>query len=121
MCECCSSHKRPVNEIIAVTGKGGTGKTTLVSLMTRILHSKGFSVLAVDADPAVSLTYALGCSPAKTIADCFKFRNKVGMDVALEALRDAWRKRKVTMADLDRFAKIDRVTNVMRPYLEMLT
>ena len=69
MCECCSSHKRPVNEIIAVTGKGGTGKTTLVSLMTRILHSKGFSVLAVDADPAVSLTYALGCSPSKTIAD----------------------------------------------------
>jgi predicted transcriptional regulator of viral defense system len=59
-------------------------------------------------------------SPAKTIADCFKFRNKVGLDVALEALRDAWRKRKVTMAELDRFAKIDRVTNVMRPYLEML-
>jgi predicted transcriptional regulator of viral defense system len=60
-------------------------------------------------------------NPAKTIADCFKFRNKVGLDVALEALRDAWRKRTVTMADLDRFAKIDRVTNVMRPYLEMLT
>jgi len=60
-------------------------------------------------------------NPAKTIADCFKFRNKVGLDVALEALRDAWHKRKVTMADLDRFAKIDRVTNVMRPYLEMLT
>lgn len=58
--------------------------------------------------------------PAKTVADCFKFRSKVGLDVALEALRDAWRKRKVTMADLDRFAKIDRVTNVMRPYLEML-
>ncbi len=69
MCECCSSHKRPVNEIIAVTGKGGTGKTTLVSLMTRILQEKGFSVLAVDADPAVSLTYALGCSPVRTIAD----------------------------------------------------
>jgi len=60
-------------------------------------------------------------NPAKTIADCFKFRNKVGLDVALEALRDAWRKRRVTMADLDRFAKIDRVTNIMRPYLEMLT
>ena len=59
--------------------------------------------------------------PAKTIADCFRFRSKVGLDVALEALREAWRKRKVTMADLDRFAKIDRVTNVMRPYLEMLT
>lgn len=58
--------------------------------------------------------------PAKTIADCFKFRNKVGLDVALEALREAWRARKVTMADLDRFAKIDRVANVMRPYLEMV-
>ena len=60
-------------------------------------------------------------NPAKTIADCFKFRNKVGLDVALEALRDAWRKRKVAMGELDRFSRIDRVTNVMRPYLEMLT
>jgi hypothetical protein len=69
----------------------------------------------------VSQTSVSSTSPAKTIADSFKFRNKIGLDVALEALRDAWRKRKVTMADLDRFAKIDRVTNVMRPYLEMLT
>jgi CO dehydrogenase maturation factor len=69
MCECCSSHNEHVNEIIAVTGKGGTGKTTLVALMTRILRSEGFSVLAVDADPAVSLTYALGCAPTTTIAD----------------------------------------------------
>jgi hypothetical protein len=37
--------------------------------------------------------------PAKTVADCFRFRNKVGLDVDLEALRDAWRKRQVTMAD----------------------
>lgn len=60
-------------------------------------------------------------NPAKTVADCFKFRNKVGLDIALEALRDAWRKRKVTMVELDRFAATNRVTNVMRPYLEMLT
>ena len=60
-------------------------------------------------------------NPAKTLADCFKFRNKVGLDLALEALRDAWRKRKVTMVELDRFAATNRVTNVMRPYLEMLT
>jgi predicted transcriptional regulator of viral defense system len=59
-------------------------------------------------------------NPAKTVADCFKFRNKVGLDIALEALRDAWRKRKVTMVELDRFAATNRVTNVMRPYLEML-
>jgi hypothetical protein len=60
-------------------------------------------------------------SPAKTVADCFKFRNKLGVDVAIEALADAWRKELVTMADLWYFAKVDRVTNVMRPYLETLT
>jgi predicted transcriptional regulator of viral defense system len=60
-------------------------------------------------------------NPAKAVADCFKFRNKVGLDIAVEALKDAWRKRKVTMAELDRFAATNRVTHVMRPYLEMLT
>lgn len=74
MCECCRESHTSKNEIIAVTGKGGTGKTTLVALMTRILRSKGYSVLAVDADPAVSLAYALGGNPVKTIAD---FRNRL--------------------------------------------
>ncbi|UPG90837.1 AbiEi antitoxin N-terminal domain-containing protein [Luteibacter aegosomaticola] len=60
-------------------------------------------------------------SIAKTIADCFKFRNKIGLDVAVEALADAWRRDLVSMDDLWRFAKIDRVANVMRPYLESLT
>ena len=58
---------------------------------------------------------------AKTIADCFKFRNKIGLDVALEALREGWRERKatkVTMQALWHYAKVDRVANVMRPYLE---
>ena len=57
-------------------------------------------------------------SVAKTVADCFKFRNKLGLDVALEALREARRKKKVTADELWRYAKIDRVANVMRPYLE---
>lgn len=57
---------------------------------------------------------------AKTIADCFKFRNKIGLDVALEALRDGWHQRKVTMDDLWHYATIDRMTNVMRPYLEAM-
>lgn len=60
-------------------------------------------------------------NPAKTIADCFKFRNKIGLDVALEALREGWNKHKVTMDDLWYYATIDRVANVMRPYLEALT
>ena len=59
--------------------------------------------------------------PAKTVADCFKYRNKIGIDVAIEALRDCWRQRKATMDDLWKFAKVCRVANVMRPYLESLT
>jgi predicted transcriptional regulator of viral defense system len=57
-------------------------------------------------------------SVAKTVTDCFKFRNKIGLDVALEALKDAWRKRKITMAEISHFAKINRVEKVMQPYLE---
>jgi predicted transcriptional regulator of viral defense system len=55
---------------------------------------------------------------AKTVADCFKFRNKIGLDVALEALREAWNDKRATMDDLWRYAEICRVANVMRPYLE---
>jgi predicted transcriptional regulator of viral defense system len=58
---------------------------------------------------------------AKTVADCFKFRNRVGLDVALEALRDGWRGRQFTMDKLWHFAQICRVERVMRPYLESLT
>ena len=58
---------------------------------------------------------------AKTIADCFKFRNKIGLDVALEALKEAWRAKRVTMDELWHFGQICRVQNVMRPYLEGLT
>ncbi|MFQ5755487.1 MAG: type IV toxin-antitoxin system AbiEi family antitoxin domain-containing protein [Acidiferrobacterales bacterium] len=60
-------------------------------------------------------------NPAKTVADCFKYRNKIGLDVALEALRECWRARRCTMDDLWRYAKICRVQNVMRPYLESLS
>lgn len=58
---------------------------------------------------------------AKTVADCFKYRNKIGLDVALEALREAWRERRMTSDDLWRHAKTCRVANVMRPYLDSLT
>ena len=57
---------------------------------------------------------------AKTVADCFKYRNKIGLDVALEALREAWREKSMTSEDLWRYAKVCRVANVMRPYLESL-
>jgi predicted transcriptional regulator of viral defense system len=57
-------------------------------------------------------------SVAKTLADLFKFRNRIGIDVALEALRDAWRERRFTMEALDRAARVCRVERVMRPYIE---
>ncbi len=58
---------------------------------------------------------------AKTLADCFKYRNKIGLDVVLEALREAWKARKFTMDELDHYAGVCRVRHVMRPYLEALT
>ena len=56
----------------------------------------------------------------KTVADCFKYRNKIGLDVALEALQESWNQNRVTMDSLWHYAKICRVQNVMRPYLESL-
>ena len=58
---------------------------------------------------------------AKTVADCFKYRNKIGLDVALEALQDGWSRRKLSMDALWHYATVDRVANVMRPYLESVT
>lgn len=57
---------------------------------------------------------------AKTVVDCFKHRNKIGLDVALEALKDVRAKRKASADDLWRYAKICRVASVMRPYLEVV-
>jgi predicted transcriptional regulator of viral defense system len=57
---------------------------------------------------------------AKTIADCFKFRNKIGMEVALEALREGFRQRKCTPDEIQKFARVDRVERVVLPYLEAL-
>ena len=59
-------------------------------------------------------------NPAKTVADCFKFRNKVGMDVAIEALRESLRLRLCTRSEIHKYADICRVRRVIRPYMELL-
>jgi predicted transcriptional regulator of viral defense system len=59
-------------------------------------------------------------SAAKTVADCFKFRNKIGLDIAIEALKDCLRQKKANVNDIYRYAKICRVSNVIRPYMESL-
>ena len=77
--------------------------------------SAGIDVVRIDKVPV--RVY----SPEKTIADCFKYRNKIGLDVAIEALRTyKQRKRKPDMQALTKFAQIDRVLRVMRPYLEAM-
>jgi predicted transcriptional regulator of viral defense system len=75
----------------------------------------GITRLKVDGSTQIPVT-----NIAKTIADCFKFRNKIGLDVALEALREAWQQKRVTMDELWVAAEHCRVTNVIRPYLESL-
>lgn len=75
-----------------------------VGVETRVIDGVGVQVTCV----------------AKTVADCFKFRNKIGLDVALEALRDALKSRKANADELWKYAKINRVTNVMRPYLDVV-
>jgi len=59
-------------------------------------------------------------SPEKTIADCFKYRNKIGLDTAIEALKLCWERKHPKVDDLMQFARICRVEKVMRPYLEVL-
>jgi predicted transcriptional regulator of viral defense system len=60
-------------------------------------------------------------TPARTVVDCFRYRNKVGQDVALEALRDAVRSRKATVSEIDRAAEVCRIRTVIGPYLEALS
>ncbi|MDT9178455.1 MAG: hypothetical protein P5702_13150 [Limnospira sp. PMC 1291.21] len=57
----------------------------------------------------------------KTVVDCFKFRHKIGLDIALEALRECWQQQRCSMDELWYYAKVCRMRNVMRPYLESLT
>ncbi len=56
----------------------------------------------------------------KTVADCFKFRNKIGLDVALEALREYRKSEAFNIETLLNYARIDRVERVIKPYLEAI-
>lgn len=86
----------------------------------RIVRMSGAAMTqGIDEIDVAGTTVRVFCI-AKTVADCFKFRNKIGLDVALEALQEAWRGRRVSMDALWRYAEICRVANVMRPYIESL-
>jgi predicted transcriptional regulator of viral defense system len=59
-------------------------------------------------------------SAAKTVADCFKFRNKIGLNIAIEALKDCLRQKRASINEIYRYTKVCRVSNVIRPYMEAL-
>jgi len=87
------------------------------------IHVYWFSAKAIEAgveEHAIDdVTVRIFC-PEKTIADCFKYRNKLGLDVAMEALRFYCKRRRPNLDELMRYALIDRVQNIMRPYLEAM-
>ena len=60
-------------------------------------------------------------SPAKTIVDCFRFRNKIGTDIAISAMREALRKRRCKPDEIIRLARSLRIASVVRPYIEAMT
>jgi len=112
--------------------------TTQISHKIWIAIPRGAWRPAID-HPPLNLTYVSGdaysfgiqehdingvmvkvYSPAKTVADCFKFQNKIGLDVAIEALREVWRSRKASMDEIVEAARINRVSKVIRPYLEAI-
>jgi len=108
----------PFEVWIAIEGTATKPKAPAVPLRVLRFSGKSFSegIESVEIEGVEVRVY----NPAKTVADCFKYRNKIGLDVALEALRDAWRQKKVTMDELWHYAKICRMSKVMRPYLESL-
>jgi predicted transcriptional regulator of viral defense system len=86
----------------------------------RLVRMSGRALHFGPEEHKISGTILRVFSPAKTVADCFKFRNKIGVDVAIEALKECRRMKKATMDELWEAAKVCRVANVMRPYMELL-
>ena len=93
--------------------KGGTATI-------RPIHFSGLALTEGVEEHIIEKVPVHVYSAAKTVADCFKARNKIGLDIVLEALRDYWRKRKGTMDELVLYARICRVARIMQPYMESL-
>lgn len=108
----------PFEVWLAIGNKAAAPKLDYPPL--RLVRFSGAALTEGVEEHAVDGALVHVTSVAKTVADCFKYRNKIGLDVALEALREAWDGRRMTSDEIWHFAKIDRVANVMRPYLESL-
>lgn len=86
----------------------------------RIVRFSGLALSAGVEEHSVAEGMIRVYNVPKTVVDCFRYRNKIGLDVALEALRACWRERRATMDELWHYATILRVSTVIKPYLEAL-
>jgi predicted transcriptional regulator of viral defense system len=98
----------------------GARTPVLASPSLRVVRLSGLSLTEGIESRRVEGVSIRVYSAAKTVADCFKFRNKIGLDVAIEALKECLRRKKGSVKDIYNFAKICRVSNVIRPYMEAL-
>ena len=108
--------QEPHHVWIAIDRKARKPKSRTVEMeivrFSGIARVKGVETHKIDGF-SIRVTNA-----GRTVADCFKYRNKIGIDVAVEALRECLYDRKSTIGEIGEYAKLNRVYNVMRPYLE---
>jgi predicted transcriptional regulator of viral defense system len=98
----------------------GARTPALASPSLRIVRLSGLSLTEGIENHEIEGVPVRVYSAAKTVADCFKFRNKIGLDVAIDALKDCLRQKKASINEIYRYAKVCRVSNVIRPYMEAL-
>jgi predicted transcriptional regulator of viral defense system len=98
----------------------GARKPALDSPSLRIVRLSGLSLTKGIENHQVDGVPVRVYSAAKTVADCFKFRNKIGLDIAIEALKDCLRQKRANINEIYRYAKVCRVSNVIRPYMEAM-
>lgn len=103
---------------IAIDRRAARPRTT--HLKMRLMRFSGRALIEGVDEQIIEGVRVKIYNPAKTVADCFKYRNKIGLDVALEALREVIRLRKCTIDELWSYAGICRVAEVMRPYMEAI-
>jgi predicted transcriptional regulator of viral defense system len=111
--------QQPYEVWLAIENKAW--KPNVASPALRIIRFSGQALTYGVEDHAIEGVTVRVYSAAKTVADCFKCRNKIGLDVAIEALHDCWRQKAATMDELWEAAKVCRMSNVMRPYMEGMT
>jgi predicted transcriptional regulator of viral defense system len=109
-----------IPEKIWIAVKRGSRKPSPTNIKVNVSMFSGQAFTAGQEHTSIDGVEVSIYNPAKTVADCFKYRNKIGLDVAIEALTDCRRQQKCTNDELWYYAKVCRVANVMRPYMEAL-